>query len=64
MKRLPKRLLTRRTATTLDTGGCEFRYTMTRVRDWLGETIEQRYEAMGIAAATLDELRRRVGELN
>ena len=64
MRRLPKRLLTKRTATTLDTRGCEFRYTLTRVRDWLGDTIEQRYEAMGIAAATLEELRRRVGELN
>lgn len=64
MKRLPKRLLTKRTATTLDTRGCEFRYTLTRVRSSWGDTIEQRYEAMGITAATLEELRRRVGELN
>ena len=64
MRRLPKRLLTRRTATTLDTRGCEFRSTMVRVRDSWGDVIEQRYEAMGIEAATLDELRRRIGELD
>ena len=62
MKRLPKRLLTKRTATTLDSRGCEFRYTMCRVRDSWGDVIEQRYEAMGVSAATLDELRRLVGE--
>jgi len=63
MKRLPKRLLTKRTATTLDSRGCEFCYTLTRVRDSLGDVIEQRYEAMGLTAATLGELRQKIGEL-
>ena len=63
--------LTQRTGTTLDSRGCEFRYTMhataTGTRWTKTERLvvvrERVYEGMGQRAATLAELRIKVGNL-
>ncbi|MEN6507122.1 MAG: hypothetical protein ABFD92_21505 [Planctomycetaceae bacterium] len=59
------------TRTAIDTRGCEFRYTACLgPRDWrigpngmLEEVRECRYEAMGVVAESLAELKRKIGEL-